>query len=430
MPSARTAQRRATITVREHESIEPNVRLTQRDLAELAAFASPVFKFRRNGALAAANHVGIVTTGRGAVIEILPKIDLGGNTEPNHEETRLVFLSMLRCWRRLAEALPESRIRARRRFPMLEVFVQHFLLNLTALVRSGLARRYTPVEENLPYLRGRIRFREHLGENMTNRARFFVTHDELSVNRPTNRLIRSTLDRLAPQVRSGENRQLLRQLSAEFTDVPASTNTHDDWRKHNIDRSMRHYESVMRWVGLFLFNHGLTTFSGSHGNLSLLFPMEQVFEDFVVSSFRRYQKTYSVAGQRPQKHLATIGTNKAFMMKPDISLMEGNRVTFILDAKWKVINVNRGYPKHGVDQDDMYQLYAYGKRYGCDALALVYPRNRAFTRALHYRYFDDLTLICLPFDVANPKESVTQSLRILRSSGMANSDTRTRYKRS
>ena len=417
MPSAPTARRRATITVREHEPIESGAGMTQRDLADLAALASPVFKFRRNGALAAANHVGIVTTARGAVIEILPKIDLGGTTERNLEETRQVFLSMLRCWRRLAKALPESRIRARRRFPMLEVFVQHFLLNLSALVRSGLARRYVPVEENLPYLRGRIRFREHIGENLTNRARFFVTHDELSVNRPTNRLIRSTLDRLAPQVRSGENRQLLRQLSAEFTDVPASTNTHDDWRKHNIDRSMRHYESVMRWVGLFLFNHGLTTFSGSHGNLSLLFPMEQVFEDFVVSSFRRYQKTYSVAGQSPQRHLATIGTDKAFMMKPDISLIEGNGVTFILDAKWKEINVNRDYPKHGIDQGDMYQLYAYGKRYGCKALALVYPKNRAFATELRYRFHDGLHMICLPFDVANPKESVIRSLRILRSYG-------------
>ncbi len=415
MPSPSTAQRRETITVREHEPIEPSSWLTKRDLADLAAFASPVFKFHRDGALAAANHVGVVTTGRGAVIEILPKIDLGGTTDPDLEMTRRVFLRMLRCWRRLAEALPESRIRSLHRFPMLEVFIQQFLLNLNALVRSGLARHYVPAEENLPYLRGRIRFREHIRENLTNQARFFVTHDELSVNRPTNRLIRSTLDRLAPQVRSGENRQLLRQLSAEFTDVPLAANPYDDWRKHHIDRSMRHYESVMRWVGLFLFNHGLTTLAGRHGNLSLLFPMEQVFEDFVVSSFRRHQKTYVVTGQRPRKHLATIDDSKAFMMKPDISLMEGNRITFILDAKWKEINANRDYPKHDIDQDDMYQLYAYGKRYGCKALALVYPQTGAFATELRYRFHDGLPLICLPFDVANPAGSVIRSIRILQS---------------
>ena len=415
MHGLRKARGHEPITVREHEPIEPSARLTKRDLADLAAFASPVFKFRQNGALAAANHVGIVTTGRGAVIEILPKIDLGGTTDPDHEQTRLVFLSMLRCWRRLAEALPESGIRSLHRFPMLEVFVQQFLLNLNSLVRSGVARRYVPVEENLPYLRGRIRFREHIRENLTNRARFFVTHDELSVNRPTNRLIRSTLDRLASQVRSGENRQLLRQLSAVFEDVPLAANPHDDWRKHHIDRSMRHYESVMRWVGLFLFNHGLTTFAGRHANLSLLLPMEQVFEDFVLGSFRRHQKSYAVTGQRPQKHLATIDGSKAFMMKPDISLLEGDQVTFTLDAKWKEVNANRDHPKHGIDQGDMYQLYAYGKRYGCKALALVYPQNAAFATELRYQFHDGVSVICLPFDVANPEDSVLRSVRILQS---------------
>ena len=65
-----------------------------------------------------------------------------------------------------------------------------------------------------------------------------------------------------------------------------------DWRAHRIDRSMSHYRPVMQWVGLFLFNRGLATFSGMNRNVSLLFPMEQVFEDFIADSFRRYQQRY------------------------------------------------------------------------------------------------------------------------------------------
>ena len=33
----------------------------------------------------------------------------------------------------------------------------------------------------------------------------------------------------------------------------------------------------------------------------LLFPMEQVFEDFVTHSFRRHQERYTVTAQGPQK---------------------------------------------------------------------------------------------------------------------------------
>ena len=403
------------ITVREHRTMPVGDLLTRDDFAELRANAGTVFK-RKNGQLAASNYVGIVTTRRGTVIEILPKIDLDHETV-DHERTRELFLKMLRCWRRFSKTktLPESSIRALRRFPMLEVFFRQFLVSLNVLARGGLARRYIPVEENLPHLRGRILFREQLLENVANHARFFVVHDELTANRPANRLIHTALTRISPRVRTSENRQLLRQLMPSFAEVPQAADPHSDWRKHHVDRTMRHYGPVMQWVGLFLFNQGLTTFAGRHANLSLLFPMEQVFEDFVTHSFRRYQDRYAVGSQEPQKKLAKFDGKGAFTMKPDIVLTKrGPTAGIILDAKWKDINEHNTRENHGISQDDIYQLYAYGKRYKCTVVGLVYPRNRNFTQSLHYAFFDDLHLVCLPFDIARPKESVQRSMNVLR----------------
>ena len=210
------------LTVREHESLEVGPSLTRQDVADLEAVAWKVLK-RRDGNLAASNHVGIVTTRRGLVVEILPKIDLGGDADPAYEKTRQTFLRMLRCWHGLGEVLRESDIRSMPRFPMLEVFVHQFLVNLNMLVRAGLARRYISVEENLPYMRGKLLFREQLRETLTDRARFFVAHDELSINRPANRLIHSALGKLTPVIRTDANRQLLRQLAEVFSSVPPAT---------------------------------------------------------------------------------------------------------------------------------------------------------------------------------------------------------------
>ena len=405
-------------TIQEHESFDRGT-LHQADFEELKDLAgkSPVLQRTASGGVAVTNYVGILTTRRRTVVEVLPKIDLAGGRSSDFETTRRLFLRMLQCWRRFEKVptLSQSGIRAVRRFPMLEVFVRRFLDSLNALARAGLARRYVPVEENLPYLRGRLLFREQIRENLVNRARFYVAHGELSVNRPANRLIHSALTRLKPLVRHTENRRLLgllRQL-LEVADVPQAANPHADWQRHQVDRSMPHYGPVMQWVGLFLFGHGLATYSGRYRNLSLLFPMEQVFEDFVTHSFRRWQSGYRVAAQSPQKPLARIEDQPAFMMKPDISLRKGDRVAFILDAKWKRIDAFADAPKHRIEQDDMYQLYAYGKRYGCEAVALVYPQTGRFTTEMRYRFDDDLTLICLPFDVAEPEESVRRSMRIL-----------------
>ncbi len=425
---------RLLYTIREHEPFETRDGLDEEDLKSLEDIwrnsatpdkdgtVSPVFSRRRNGVLTASNYVGVLTTPRQAVIEILPKIDFGDQDDAGHQKTKKYFLKMLRSYRGLRHAaqLPESSIRAMKQFPMLEVFIRQFLENLQLLARGGLARRYVSVEENLPHLRGRIRFRDHIRRNLTNQARFFVAHDELSANRPANRLICSALEKLERRVQSAENRQSLRHLSAAFANIPKSNNPHADWRKHHVDRSMTHYNPVMQWVGLFLFGHGPATFAGRHLNLSLLFPMEDVFEDFVTRSFSPYQNKYRVMAQGPKECFAEFApqefaAEKAFFTKPDISLANNSGVKFILDAKWKRINPNSGDQKHGVSQADIYQLYAYGKQHNCRTVALVYPRTRNFTAPLRYRYFDDLTLLCLPFDITQPEKSVQCALDQLHS---------------
>ncbi len=418
---------RGILTVKEHEKFGIGTPLTngdklnEVDISDLESVPNNVIKrSSEDGKLSASNHVGIITTRRGLFVEILPKIDLRGKADPKNEKTKQIFLRMLHCWRGLSESFDNSSIRDLAHYPMHEVFVRQFLDNLSLLTHTGLARRYITVQANLPYLRGRLLFQEQLRKNLTNQARFAVVHDKLSVNRPANRLIHSALAKLFREIRNFENRQLLRQLTSYFVDVPQSRNLHSDWQRHQVDRSMQRYRPVMQWVGLFLFNHGLTTFAGPHINISMLFPMEQVFEAFVTNSFRRYQGEYEIVAQGPMKPFAKIENSDAFMMKPDISLKDGEQTKFILDAKWKRIRGIANGPKRGIDQADMYQIYAYGKRYQSSAAALVYPRTETFTKELCYRFFDDLPLICLPFDSANPKESVRRSIETLKSHGPNN----------
>ena len=86
--------------------------------------------------------------------------------------------------------------------------------------------------------------------------------------------------------------------------------------------------------------------------------------------------------------------------------MERGRVRFILDAKWK--RLDPGKPNHGVDQADAYQMFAYGKRYGCRRVVLVYPRTAQFREVARFRFTgeQDLELLCLPFDVSDAEGSV------------------------
>ena len=300
----------------------------------------------RNGQLHTRNYVGVLETRKGTVLEILPKIDFSDGDDEDHEKTRKTFLTMLRTYRGLRTAeFNETKIAALRHFHMLDAFVRLFLNDLLLLTKRGLARHYQGVEDNLPRLRGRIQFPQHIRHNAANRARFYVAFDEFTADRPVNRLIHTTIHKLRSRTHPS-NQQLLHQLRISFSGVPRSTRPEVDWERHRIDRSMRHYDAVMAWVGLFLFNHGLATFAGKeHVNHALLFPMEKVFEHFVANAFQRYQRDYRVKPQGPQQAFTQIDEQDAFCLKPDISLLQSGNVQFVLDAKRKKINSQNTHPK-------------------------------------------------------------------------------------
>ena len=423
--------------IREYEEIKAGIGFNADEMEELKQFAlenthdkqgeyCPVLELR-NGRLKAQNYVGIIQIRRGQVLEILPKVDLGNHNDAQEEKTqaeqdeatRQVFLNMLRTWRGIHAQFNTSNIRTIPRFNMLEIFVRLFLENLQRLTQRGLAKHYQSIEENLPSLKGRILFPQHIRMNMANRARFYVQYDEFNATRPANRLIHSAIDKLKPMVRQPSNQQLLHQMKIYFHEIPTSQNHPDDWRKQKIDRAMQHYQAVMQWVGLFLFGQGLTTFSGKHIEHCLLFPMEQIFEDFVAHSFRKYQHNFIVKTQESKKHLAeTEKGRKVFKMRPDI-VLQNNSSRFILDTKWKRINEEDTDTKRGISQADMYQLYAYGKKYTCEkytcpTVGLIYPQTRNFKQTYCYNFECDLRLLCFPFDVANPADSIKGIINHLR----------------
>ena len=370
----------------------------------------PVFTLK-NGRLKAQNYVGIIETKNKTIIEILPKIDFADDGN----KTKEIFLNMLRTWRgwhgTKMSQLNKSSIRTLRRFNMREIFFRLFLNDLILLIQRGLARNYITIEDNIRIFKGRILFSQHLKNNIIDRTKFYVEFDELSVNRPANRLIRHTIEKLMIQTKDPLNHQLLNQLIINFMDVPRSINIYDDWMKHSVDRSMQHYNTVMQWIGIFLFGHGLTTFSGKHLSQALLFPMEDIFEDYVNHAFKKYSNYCVVPqGKNLATFLATENGKNVFRLKPDISLLDcgAKHPKYILDTKWKRINQgkNKNSNSREISQSDMYQLFAYGKKYKCNSVGLIYPKTNDFNSTYHYVFDKKLKLFCFPFDVTEPEQSV------------------------
>ena len=138
---------------------------------------------------------------------------------------------------------------------------------------------------------------------------------------------------------------------------------------------------TLKWVKLFLWNESVVNFSWNTLALALLFPMETIFESYVASVLRKRLKWYSVSAQDSWKYLVDDHWWKPkFKLRPDLVITNKiNNNLIIADTKRKKIDSSMSWKNYQIDQHDMYQLFAYAKKYKSNELYLIYPYTSRFS---------------------------------------------------
>ncbi len=359
------------------------------------------------------NYVGLIQLKSGFQIQILPKISFGEDGEQGSEKTKKVFLKMLSSMKDFkGREFLDASLKADR-MNLYELFINMYLQEVKWLVKRGLQSDYVAGEENLSYCRGKLLVNKQLCINLAHRERFYVACDEFNQNRAENRIIKATLLRLQKLTTNGENARMVRQLLIYFGMVLASENYEKEFSKVVINRSTKDYERLMKWSRVFLMNRGITVFSGSIPAKALLFPMESVYESYVAQQIKR---VFSVRGWevlcQDNRYSLFVERGRQFSLCPDIVLVRAGR-TVILDTKWKrLIDRGAGY---GISQADMYQMYAYSKKYKAPEVWLLYPVNDEMRghAPIRFESGDGTCVRLFLVDVAGMEENMEEFCKIL-----------------
>lgn len=353
--------------------------------------------------LQAQNYVGVIQTKDGTTIEILPKIK-----NATIEKSKDILIKMLKTlknspFKNLSVAnLKSSKI------PLFEIFISMFLEELTVLVRNGIKSDYISKEENLKFLKGKLKISEQIKYNTIHKERFFVQYEEFISNRVENRLIKTTLQFLYNKSKLNKNQQRIREFLFVFDEIEISHNIKTDFSKIKLNRQMKDYEQVLLWCKTFLFENSFSPYKGNDIAFALLFDMNLLFESFVYSYLKKSSNFQDIKSQDRTHHLAYENGIGRFRLKPDI-VINGGKI--IADTKWKILSEDKAY--NGVLQDDMYQLYAYGTKYdNCEKIYLIYPFDELIIKN-SYNYFKnkELKLDILFFDVYK-KEFVDKNIEL------------------
>lgn len=353
--------------------------------------------------LQAQNYVGVIQTKDGTTIEILPKIK-----NATTEKSKDILIKMLKTlknspFKNLSVAnLKSSKI------PLFEIFISMFLEELVVLVRNGIKSDYISKEENLKFLKGKLKISEQIKYNTIHKERFFVQYEEFISNRVENRIIKTTLQFLYNKSKLNKNQQRIREFLFVFDEIEILHNIKTDFSKIKLNRQMKDYEQVLLWCKTFLFENSFSPYKGNDIAFALLFDMNLLFESFVYSYLKKSSNFQDIKSQDRTHHLAYENGIGRFRLKPDI-VINGGKI--IADTKWKILSEDKAY--NGVLQDDMYQLYAYGTKYdNCEKMYLIYPFDELIIKN-SYNYFKnkELKLDILFFDVYK-KEFVDKNIEL------------------
>ena len=381
--------------------------------ASFSKHGAKVFELAGRRKLKLDQYVGVIETPCGTRIEILPKhVELNGTSD---QELILAERKLLQKMLSVSLHLPyrEAGSANLNRFkqPLHEWIITQFLASFERLLQRGLRFDYNRVQEEQKFLRGQLQHVKYMRQPPAKKHIFPIEHDVYEVNRPENRLIRTALEVVCKKTKDANNWKLAQELRLMTSEIPRSQKIQQDFRQWQSGRLLALYAEIKPWTELILGEYMPVSTQGEWRGMSLLFPMEKLFEYFVAYHLRRGLPEYQVKTQHSTEHICKHQQSKIFKLKPDIFIdrSQTNAKNIVLDTKWKLINQNDRGGRYGLKDSDIQQMFAYSHYYlkHESEVILVYPyRAGKFDKPLDdfgFRHTYGAKLRVVPFNIDEPQ---------------------------
>lgn len=380
-------------------------------LCELSASFSKqgakIFELAGRQSLKLDQYVGVIETPCGTRLEILPKhVQFKSDADQQLviQKERQLLQEMLKVALDLKARDVGAADLQRFNYPIYDWIMQQFLVLTQLLIQQGLRFDYQRVAETQPYLRGQLQHARVMRQSPAERHLFPIEHDVFIPDRAENRLIKTALEKVCRKVNNAKLWQLAQELRLMMQGVPSSQQIVQDFKSWQSGRLLQQYQQIKPWCELILNEYMPVATRGDHRGISLLFPMNTLFERYVAYHLKAQLPQFSVKLQHATRHICTHQDAQIFKLKPDIYI-KGQGKTYVLDTKWKLINQSDRSGRYGLKDSDIQQMFAYSHFYldHQSDVILIYPKHKDFDQALDPFQFNTATnkanLKVLPFDL-------------------------------
>lgn len=257
---------------------------------------------------------------------------------------------------------------------LLEVMAAAYARALDRALGRGVVRGYRIRDERGVAVRGRIDFATQVRREHGRLLPINITWDDHTVDTDANRLLLAALVRLrAVRLRQPSTRRLLLRALDRLDGVELVRLDPSRVPQIRTTRLDRHYRPALGLARLVLQATSIEVAHHVARAATLLFDMNEVFEDFVVGALRDElgldHRTFPQNDGRLR-----LAEDRQVRLRPDLSWIDGGRPIFVGDVKYKRLKLR------GFEHPDLYQAHAYARAADLPSTLLVYAKGEEEAR--------------------------------------------------
>lgn len=314
-------------------------------------------------------------------IQILPKLICTEEYKEDYDEERKKEISsnilknlifMLSYTKKLKIKTSNNAKLSSTKNPFIEILIREYAVSLFECLKRLTPKKYIREEDNLNYLKGKMRFTENIRYNCVNRAKFYCEYDEFSENNALNQLFLFVSACLYNISNDTYNKKILKFIMNYYTDIQLVRFDRFKAEKIKLSRNQELFRNPFTLAKMFIEKTSVDLSKNKFENITLIWDMNKLFEEFVYEILRRHSKNdWKVKAQKGKKLLVQQNNSKIRNTYVDIFAFkekDKNKI-IILDTKYKEFKEINDF-----SNDDVYQVSTYCLLHNATKAILIYPQ--------------------------------------------------------
>lgn len=323
---------------------------------------SSVLKVTRHG-IKANSWVGVIKYKK-THFQILPKLICDNE---NKECILKNLIYMLSYTKNLDIKTNEDAKLSAERNPFIEILIREYAKSLFDCLIRLTPKQYTREEDNLKFIKGKMKFSENIRYNCTNQAKFYCEYDKFSEDNILNQLFLFVSTCLYNISNNSYNKKTLKFIINYYSDITFVRFDKFKVRKIKLTRNQELFKKSFNLAKMFVEQTSVDLSKNRFENITLVWDMNALFEEFVFEIMKKSCPDWILTAQKGKKLLKGTENKKRNTFVDIFAQKEDQKL--IIDTKYK-----KFVDENSFSNADVFQVSTYCLLHNTNNAILLYPQ--------------------------------------------------------